>query len=211
MVKIPMAQAGALNTPLSVNLEHYQWTCVDKPKVDATLLLTDEGLEVTFTVHESSPLTTALEQKEPMLMVCQDSAVEVFLAFSDLEHDSAFKPQLEHCMYTNIEINSKGICYAKYGHSRKNRTAYTPEQIASLKIHTQVLPDHWTCSLVVPRALVCKMAGYDALSKVFAFNLYKISETKAHEHYISFSPIGVEQPNFHLPEFFALAQGTTEA
>lgn len=214
MVKIPMARTGAdakaqaLNKPLSVNLEHYQWTCVEKPKVNASLLLTQEGLNVTFTVYESSPLTTALVQQEPMLMVCQDSAVEVFLAFSDKQHDPDFKPQLEHCMYTNIEINSKGICYAKYGHSRKNRTAFTKDEIASLQIKTEVLADHWTCNLTVPRSLVRKIAGYDALSEIFAINLYKISETKSHEHYVSFNPIGVEQPNFHLPEFFALAQST---
>lgn len=206
MVKIPLADLHVNKAPLSMSLDHYQWTCVDKPKVEASLLMTQDGLKVGFTVHESQPLTTARVQQEPMLMVCQDSAVEVFLAFSDVEHDLNFKPQLEQCMYTNIEINSAGICYAKYGHSRKNRIAYTPQEIASLQIKTHIEPQLWTCELCIPRALVRKIAPYDAFEGVFALNLYKISETKAHEHYISFNPIGVEQPNFHLPEFFALAQ-----
>lgn len=192
--------------PLQLSLDNYQWTCVLKPKTTASLLMTDEGLKVHFTINESNPLVTATVQQEPMLMTCQDSTVELFLAFSDQENDPDFKPQLEHCMYTNLEINSAGVCYAKYGHSRKNRTAFTPEQIASLQIKTEVKADHWIVDLIVPKSLAQSIAGYDVFKpqQVFAFNLYKISETKSHEHYISYKKIEVEKPNFHLPEYFEL-------
>lgn len=206
MITIPLAKQGKTTEPLKVKLENYQWTCLVKPQTEASLLMTEQGLHVKFEVQESSPLTTSKVQQEPMLMVCQDSAVELFLAFSDLENDQNFKPALEHCMYTNIEINSAGICYAKYGHSRKNRTAFSPEQIASLQIKTTIQDNKWSCELIVPRSLVKEMAGYDAFDGIFALNLYKISESKEVEHYISFNRIEVDKPNFHLPEFFALAQ-----
>lgn len=205
MVTIPLAKQGKTSEYLKVKLDNYQWTCLVRPQTEASLQMTEQGLHVKFEVQESSPLTTSTVQQEPMLMVCQDSAVELFLAFSDIEHDQNFKPALEHCMYTNIEINSAGICYAKYGHSRKNRTAFSAKQIASLQIKTSIQADKWSCELLVPRSLVKSIAGYDAFDGIFALNLYKISESKEVEHYISFNRIEVDKPNFHLPEFFALA------
>lgn len=206
MVIIPMINNDQQDQALQVQLQHFQWNCMVKPETKATLFMDKDGLHISFTVQEKSPLITALKQTEPMPMVCQDSAVEVFLAFADQEDEQNFKPALEHCMYTNIEINAAGICYAKYGYSRKNRTAFTFEQIQSLNIQINKTSEYWTCSLIVPRDLVKLIAKYDAFAKVFAFNLYKISETPAVEHYVSFSPINSEKPNFHLPEFFALAQ-----
>lgn len=191
-------------------LENYLWNCTVKPQTHADMSLDDEGLKVRFEVMESNPLTTALTQQEPMLMVCQDSAVELFLAFPDDEHDQNFKPELEHCLYLNIEINSHGICYAKHGHSRKNRTAFTSEQIASLKIRAERASDRWSVELIVPRKLIRELAHYDAFSPehVWAFNLYKISESSETEHYIAYNRVDVSAPNFHLPEYFALCRVT---
>ena len=141
-------------------------------------------------------------------MVCQDSAVELFLAFADSADNASFAPRLEHCLYLNIEINSAGCCYAKHGHSRKGRTAFTAAEIAALKIKAEQKADSWSVSLVVPRAFIAALAGYDAFAvgQTFALNLYKISETKEHEHYVAFNPVEVPTPNFHLPEFFALTR-----
>ena len=194
---------------LTLSLNHHLWTCLEKPQTNASLRLDEAGLHVSFCVHERQPLITATVQQEPMLMVCQDSAVELFLAFADSKEQATtdFKPQLEHCLYINIEINAAGICYAKHGHSRKGRTAFTPDEIKSLNIEP-VIDDAagtWQVSFVVPRELITKLATYDAFSEVFALNLYKISETKEHEHYIAYNKVEVEKPNFHLPEFFALA------
>lgn len=204
MLRIPSQQH-----PLQVQLSHYLWRCVEQPQVEATLGFSDKGLEVSFTVHETDPLITATVQQEPMLMVCQDSAVELFLAFADTKEEATadFKPMLEQCLYLNIEINAAGICYAKHGHSRKNRTAFTPEQIASLGIKAQRQPEQkcWQISLCVPRELINELSGYAGFEHVFALNLYKISETAEHEHYVALNPINEEKPNFHLPQYFTLA------
>lgn len=189
-------------------IDHYLWTCVERPVAQATLALDALGLHCRFEVKERNPLTTALVQQEPMLMVCQDSAVELFLAFADSADNADFAPALEHCLYLNIELNSAGICYAKHGHSRKGRTAFTPDEIASLQIKAERGDDAWSVSFLVPRALIAGLTGYDALApgNTFALNLYKISETKEHEHYVAYNPVAVPTPNFHLPEFFALTR-----
>ncbi len=189
-------------------IDHYLWQGVERPVACATLALRADGLHCCFEVEEADPYTTVFTQQEPMLMVCQDSAVELFLAFADSADNADFTPQLEHCLYLNIEINSAGICYAKHGHSRKGRTAFTPAEIAALQIKATKSASSWSVSLVVPRDFIARLAGYDALSagNTFALNLYKISETKEHEHYVAYNPVDVPNPNFHLPEFFALTK-----
>lgn len=197
------------NGPITtLNLEHKLWQCVVAPETKATLALGDDGLKVHFDVKEESPKVTSLEQQEPMLMVCQDSAVELFLAFPDEEHDRNFAPMLEQCLYLNIEINSKGICYAKHGHSRKNRIAFTKEQIASLNISATHTDTSWSIDFIVPRAFIKELCHYDAFSSehTFALNLYKISESKEIEHYLAYNKVEVPEPNFHLPQYFALCQ-----
>ena len=194
---------------LTLSLNHHLWTCLEKPQTNASLRLDEAGLHVSFCVHERQPLITATVQQEPMLMVCQDSAVELFLAFADTKDEATadFKPMLEQCLYLNIEINAAGICYAKHGHSRKNRTAFTPEQIASLGIKAQRQPEQkcWQISLCVPRELINELCGYAGFEHVFALNLYKISETAEYEHYVALNPINEEKPNVHLPQYFTLA------
>lgn len=197
------------NQPQQLTLDHFLWRCVEKPAVNATLEMTATGLAVSFTVEESQPLITATVQQEPMLMVCQDSAVELFLAFADTKEQANaqdFKPYIEKCLYLNIEINAAGICYAKHGHSRKNRVAFTSEQIQSLGISAQIEAAKWQVHFTVPRQLITSLCGYDAFAHVFALNLYKISETPEHEHYVAFNPIAEPKPNFHLPQYFALTQ-----
>lgn len=203
MLKIPFARQT-----VELALEHYLWNCVVKPKTTATLSMDEQGLKVHFTVFESKPMITAQVQQEPMLMVCQDSAVELFLAFPDDENDIEFEPRLEHCLYLNIEINAAGICYAKHGHSRKGRTAFTPEQIKALNISAKISDNQWSIDFIVPRSLIKELATYDAFSPnhVFALNLYKISESKEIEHYIAYNKVDVPSPNFHLPEYFALCK-----
>ncbi len=60
-------------------------------------------------------------------------------------------------------------------------------------------------SLLIPEKFLKEVCDYlpdGAGNKEIYCNFYKISEDPAVEHYISFSPIDSEKPNFHLPVFF---------
>lgn len=58
-------------------------------------------------------------------------------------------------------------------------------------------------SLLIPEKFLKEVCDYlpDGSGKEIYCNFYKISEDPAVEHYISFSPIDSEKPNFHLPVF----------
>lgn len=196
-----------LNESIPVKLTHYQWNNVIRPDTNVILCLKDDGLHLHYEVQETNPHITVPEQIPEMPKVCLDSAVEIFLSFPNSPQDKDFSPYIEKSFYTNIEMNAVGVCAAKYGMSRKNRIAYTPNQIASLKINARQHADYWSLDLVVPRSLISELIGFDGFApgSEFAFNLYKISETKEFEHYLSFNKIDNPTPNFHLPQFFARA------
>ena len=75
-------------------------------------------------------------------------------------------------------------------------------------VNSVIEKDHWTMSLLIPEKFLKEVCDYlpDGSGKEIYCNFYKISEDPAVEHYISFSPIDSEKPNFHLPVFFAKAE-----
>ena len=167
--------------------------------------LPHEGLLVFMKCYEQNPLRTMTQNMDP---VCLDSAMEAFFAFPEraiAEHE-AYTPD-DNGLYLNFECNANGAMYATYGHGRQGRTALLPEEFAAARPRVRILPDSWELTFLVPMRLLSRVADIQAFSPgdVFYCNFYKISETPEIEHYLSFSPITSERPNFHLPRFFAKA------
>ena len=190
-----------------LHVDTVQWptnSSICVPETCVYLFGEDKGLHVHFKVKESNPRAVF---KNHMDKVCQDSACELFLAFANKPTTDSFTPDLDKNIYMNIEINANGACYAKYGMHRKDRIALTQLEIESLNIRTKINDKNWSLDFTVPRDLVTKICSYDPflVDNIFAFNLYKISETKDIEHYASFSKVESETPNFHQPKYFALA------
>ncbi len=164
-----------------------------------------EGLFVFMKCYEIDPLRV---MTRPMDRVCLDSAMEAFFAFPDwpVAEEGSFIPD-DNGLYCNFEINANGAMYAKTGRGRQGRAALLEEEFAATDVRANILPDSWEITFLVPLTLLSRVAGIHRLlpGDVFFCNFYKISETPSIEHYLSFSPIGVDKPNFHLPRFFAKA------
>jgi hypothetical protein len=111
-------------------------------------------------------------------------------------------------MYLNFEVNANGAMYAKYGFGRQGRVFLSDEVYKETGVNSVIEKDHWTMSLLIPEKFLKEVCDYlpDGSGKEIYCNFYKISEDPAVEHYISFSPIDSEKPNFHLPVFFAKAE-----
>ena len=58
----------------------------------------------------------------------------------------------------------------------------------------------WSAAMLIPFDLI----GVDPehLPATLKANLYKCGDLTAHPHFLSWSPIEHEKPNFHMPEFF---------
>ncbi len=191
------------DTPFSYQNLNFLWHHVVTPETKAAIQLTESGLNSSFKIKESQP---RCEVKENFGRVCEDSAVELFLAFppeSSAKSD-IFIPRPEHQLYLNFELNSAGFIYAKYGSERHNRIPLTPKQLVSLDIKISHNERSWELFLGVPRSLIEQIAGFDALADgcCFAYNLYKICEHPDCEHYAALNPISSNTPNFHRPQDF---------
>jgi hypothetical protein len=165
----------------------------------------DAGLFVQMTSDEPDPLRTMTRHMD---MVCRDSALEAFFAFPDvpLSPEDDYTPD-DNGMYFNFEVNANGAMYAKTGRGRKGREMLSPEEMDAAGVRAWLLPGGWGAEFLVPVTLTERLVGITDFrpQDVFFCNFYKRSEDPKIEHYLSFSPIDTETPNFHLPRFFAKA------
>ena len=136
-------------------------------------------------------------------MGCEDSAMEVFLAFP--EKGEALTNDV---MYLNFEVNSNGAMYAAYGKGRKGRKPMPEKYLQVVDCKADRQEDSWTLTYLIPESYLKEEAGVEKLDGETEFycNFYKIAQTPEIEHYASWSPIDNPTPNFHLPVFFAKAQ-----
>jgi hypothetical protein len=130
--------------------------------------------------------------------VNEDSCVEFFCKLPDSDN------------YMNFEFNCIGTCNAS---KRKSKTEgvvrYTLDELAQIKRYPSIGRRafnemegmfEWELTVKIPFALM----GIDPnnLPKKILGNFYKCADGTDSPHYVSWSPIKTEKPNFHCPEFF---------
>lgn len=203
IMTIPFISENSTAMLNSLFISQIQWNSRNVPTTYVSMSCKEDGLHITFNVQEVDPLA---KKHEHMSRVCEDSAVELFLAFNDTLTDKEFTPHMDEHIYMNIEINSNAAAYIKYGKHRKDRIALTLDEIELFQIKTKKTPQCWECKFIVPSCLIENIISYNpfVIDSVFAFNLYKICETKGREQFASFKKVESETPNFHVPESFAL-------
>lgn len=126
-----------------------------------------------------------------------DSCVEFFMQ----------KPGDKH--YMNFEFNCRGICDAALRKSKTYKTALSYDEYARIRRYASVKGGpfeektgnfSWELIVVIP----FEVMGLDPdnLPEKIYGNFYKCADETAYQHYVSWSPIDLPEPNFHCPEFF---------
>ena len=110
--------------------------------------------------------------------------------------------------YYNFEVNPLGKVLAAAGPDRNNRVRRPAEEMEEIlrTARFEGPQDYsggiwdWRVTLLIPFHLI----GVDAdrLPAKLRANLYKCGDCTAHPHFLSWSPIGTPQPDFHRPDFF---------
>lgn len=176
-------------------MDHFMWDNVVQPKAYGRMgYIEGLGFYCALTCEEENPRRVF---ENYMDMVCNDSAMEVFLAFPEegeaLSNDS---------MYINFEVNSNGALYAKCGKGRKGRLKMPESYLETVDCRAVIEEKLWKVSFTIPEAFLKKECGVKDLKRIWC-NFYKIAESPEVLHFASYSPIENETPNFHLPIFFA--------
>lgn len=161
------------------------------PRVTARMALCEQGIALMFDVAEEH--TKAVE-RENNGKVWEDSCVEFFVA----------NPVGEG--YYNFELNAIGTLLAAHRLSRESATHFDHEQLAQVVRygtfdHKPIDIRHqneWWVAEIIPLVLI----GATEPPKRLRANLYKCGDKLNRPHFMSWSPIELERPNFHCPEFF---------
>ena len=154
---------------------------------------TEDSLVVDFRV---SGLDLQVRSLEDGGHVWEDSCCEIFLQ----------KPGEKE--YYNFEVNAAGVMVAARGEGRADRTALSPDDMASIVRFVGVDGAQeysggifsWRVTLLIPFSVLDIDA--DALPEKLRGNIYKCGDATAHPHYLSWNPVGTERPDYHRPEFF---------
>ena len=161
------------------------------PRVEFRVAHSDDAIVVMFDVEEEHIRAVAMESNGA---VWEDSCVEFFVA----------NPAGEG--YFNFEINCVGTILASYHKTRADSKPFTDEQLAKVRRFGTFKHEaidikgqtKWWLAEVIPFELI----GLDKAPKSLKANFYKCGDKLEKAHYMSWSPITLEKPNFHCPEFF---------
>jgi len=193
---------GEIETCGKALIREASWSCRRKPEAWAYMGYVDgEGLWVRMVCRETDPRRIYTKHRDP---VWKDSAMEVFLAFPKKGEKLS-----NHTLYLNFEINANGALFAQRGTGRSDRV-FVPERVyAECGCRAWIEGELWKAQLLAPEWYLKEGCGWEyragdgQVMPPFYCNFYKISEAPDIEHYLSYSRIESEVPNFHLPLWFA--------
>jgi hypothetical protein len=166
------------------------------PESKFNIARTTDNLWIHFRVTEQNVKAVHLVDQEE---VWKDSCVEFFVKLPYAEK------------YTNFEFNCIGTCLST---RRKSRTEdvvpLSPEEMQSIKrfasLGNQKIElkgkSEWQLTVKIP----FKILSFEkSLSGITIYgNFYKCGDETAKPHYVSWSKINTEQPDFHQPDFFGM-------
>ncbi|MBE6188153.1 MAG: hypothetical protein E7143_03400 [Rikenellaceae bacterium] len=161
------------------------------PTVTAYMAYSKSAIAILFEVAESHTCAVELADNG---RVWEDSCVELFIA----------NPVGEG--YFNFEMNAIKTLLAAKRLSRTNAEHFSADSLAMIVRHGSF--DHapvdirqqnsWWAGEVIPFSLL----GVESMPESLSVNIYKCGDNLLQPHYLSWSPITLDKPNFHCPEFF---------
>lgn len=153
------------------------------------------SIYIKFNVHGSMLRAIYSNDQDP---VHEDSCVEFFCMTEGSD------------TYTNFEFNCIGTCAASRRKSRKEEVVpFSTELMQSIKRYPSIGRKafnemegmfEWELTVQIPFELI----GIDSenLPEKLLGNFYKCADGTDSMHFITWSPVKTEKPDFHRPEFF---------
>lgn len=177
-------------------IDQLAWTDFPyRPNVDFAIAHANSFLYLKYFIEEHELKANYSRLNDP---VYKDSCVEFFVALEGDEN------------YYNFEFNCLGVCLCGYGPGRGNRQRL-PETVLSLietytQIHKRGIEStfQWEISIAIPVEVFCFRQIESLQGMQGRANFYKCGDELRAPHYLSWSRINTEKPDFHRPEFFGL-------
>lgn len=141
------------------------------------------------------------ENRKDFGSVWEDSCVEFFM---QREGDNT---------YRNFECNVLGALLAAHHETREKALRLTRE-VQSVFRHSTICHRYeegrqvsdWTLYLEIPKHAMGFAEDEILDGQKIRANFYKCGDKTAEPHFLSWSPIDLPTPNFHVPQFFGLLE-----
>lgn len=177
-------------------------TCVNwpedypsKPKVFFKIAHNNENLFLHYFVEENEILAETKEDNGP---VWTDSCVEFFISFDEI-------------FYYNAEFSCIGKALLGHRSGKENFEHAGADVMNTIKRYPSLGVESfgrqkgdfkWDLLLVIPVSAYWK-SGLKSFKGVEAkANFYKCGDNLSECHFLSWSPVKTEKPDFHRPEYF---------
>lgn len=188
-----LEKKSSLHSIAIVNWDKFNYV----PKVSFIMGHDNENIYLKFYVSENHILA---KHSTPNSSTHQDSCVEFFI-----DPDQSGQ-------YYNFEFNCIGTTHLAYGPDRYNRTFIDKDKILDqIKITSTLgaLPFeeksgqfNWEMTVKLPSSIFVYHPDLKFSGLKSKANFYKCADATQTPHYLSWSVVESENPDFHRPEFF---------
>ena len=113
-------------------------------------------------------------------------------------------------VYRNFEFNVLGVLVASKRESKDSAEELSQETMSSIVRMTTIQHYYktnrevsdWTMYAEIPKEAMGFSSDEELSKEAIGANFYKCGDETSEPHFISWNPIDLPKPNFHVPEFF---------
>jgi hypothetical protein len=169
-----------------------------RPQVELAMAYSDNEIYIKYYVRENY---FKAEMTKTNQMVCEDSCVEFFVSPED------------DGIYYNIEFNGIGTCLIGSGTGRASSARADPGIVSKIRRITSVGTEpvaeitgdfQWSLIAAIPYEIFFRHKVKDLKGKTFRANFYKCGDKLKVPHYVTWNPVGTENPDYHQPQYFGM-------
>lgn len=191
-----------------LRLQHFMGTKPEHfPVVQAKLTYDDQAVYVIFHVNDRFVRAIAQQHQDA---VYRDSCVEFFFTpHPDIEQG-----------YFNLEMNCGGTMLLHFQRvPRQGPVLLSEADLAQIKVEHSLPkivdpettdPTQWTVAYRLPIDLFKKyfpvQAQQPSAGVTWRANFYKCADDTSHPHWLTWSPVVFERPDFHRPQSFGVLE-----
>lgn len=165
------------------------WGTTYTPETTVQCAYTPEkALYIRMECLETDPTVRCREQDGKVWL---DSCMEAFLAAD------------RSGSYMNLECNSAGALLCCVGEGRHNRLRLAESELPRPVLRSWVSGDRWEVRLEISAETLRGLWSLELVpgGSLYA-NFYKCGDETPQPHFLSWSPIDLPKPDFHVPQFF---------
>lgn len=179
------------------DLNTLNWKGYDyRPEVKFAVAYSEKEIFLKYYVKEEY---FKAEWTESNQNVYEDSCVEFFVSPED------------DGLYYNFEFNGIGTCLLGSGHGRADTRRADPAIISKIRRLPSMGKNpvseikgstSWTLTVAIPTDVFFHHSIKGLAGKTFRVNFYKCGDMLTVPHFVTWNPVGTENPDYHRPEYF---------